>query len=297
MRFHHLFCALTIVPTAMAQQTSMTLANGGMTILSGTTLVIEGPILWDIAPGAALVNHGTVDLGTQARITEPVGGPITGSGTERSKFPLDTGASGQEPGGLGLTVTLPPLNDTLLLTRGHVPRNAGGQVESIARWYGFEATSLFGVPFNVSFRYDDTELNGLLPDVLTMHVSPSLGGPWANLPTVNDVAGRTLTSGLDDVGIYITAFDPDQTTALSDIPTDTPYRVWPTAASNVLFVQALIQVGVAKLEVIDASGKVVMVISNVGFTDEPVHIDISSLPAGGYFLRVNGTHVQRLVKS
>ncbi|MFN6178816.1 MAG: T9SS type A sorting domain-containing protein [Flavobacteriales bacterium] len=297
MRIPHLLCALILVPAARAQQTNMTLANGGMTILSGTTVVIEGPIIWDLAPTAALVNHGSVDLGTDAQITEPVGSPITGAGTERCELPLDTGATDQQPGGLGLTLTLPPLSGSLLLTRGHVPRNASGQVESIARWYGLEATSLFDVPFNVSFRYDDTELNGLAPDVLSMHSSPSLGGPWADLPTLNEEATRTLTSSLDGAGIYITAFNPDQTTALTFQSTDRAYTVWPTVASSILYVQANSSIGTARIELIETTGKIVTVKSGLNFTGAPISLDISTLPPGCYFIRINATHVERFVKS
>ncbi len=291
-----LFASLTTL-AVRAQEANMLLDNGSMTVLSGTTVVLQGPVMWTLTLGAALENNGTVDLGSEARLLEPQGGPVTGSGTERSEIPLANGATDLEPGGLGLSLSIPANLGSLVLTRGHLPRSAGGQVESIARWYALEAASLESVPYSLSFRYDVTELNGLAPDVLSLHSSPSLGGPWADMPTDNDVAGSTLTAGLVGAGIYITAFDPDQTTAISRITPVGPFRVWPTAASDVVHVQALMPMGPVRIEVLDASGKIVSAVQNASFAGGPLNVDVSALPTGCYLLRINTAHVQRFVKT
>jgi hypothetical protein len=198
---------------------------------------------------------------------------------------------------LGLSLSIPATIGSLILTRGHVPRSAGGQVESIARWYALDAASLESVPFSMSFRYDASELNGLAPEVLSLHSSASLGGPWANMPTVNDVAGQTLAAGLDGAGKYITAFDPDQTTAISSIAPVGPFRVWPTAASDVVHVQALLPMESARIEVLDASGRILSVILSGSFAGGPLIVDVSALPTGCYLLRINTAHVQRFLKT
>lgn len=275
----------------------MTLANGNLTILSGTTVVIQGPVTWTLAPGTTLQNDGTVDLGTEARLMEPAGGPVTGVGTERSELPLGAGATDVEPGGLGLSFSLPPTAGGLVVTRGHVPRNAGGQVESIARWYGLNAPTLVDVPFSVTFRYDPTELNGLAAEVLSMHTATDPGGPWADLPTVLDIPALTLTAGLAGSGHYITAFDPDQTTALSSIAPTGPFLVWPTAASHVVYVQPLVPVPSMRIELLDATGKRLTMVQDGSFSSGTFTLDVSTLPAGCYLLRINALHVQRFIKS
>jgi len=275
----------------------MTLVNGSMIIQSGTTMVIQGPVTWTLAPGATLQNNGTVDLGTEARLVEPAGGPVSGIGIERSELPLGAGATDLEPGGLGLTLSLPPAVGGLVVTRGHVPRNAGGQVESIARWYGLDAPTLLDIPFNVTFRYDPTELNGLAAEVLSMHTATDPGGPWADLPTVLDIPALTLTAGLEGSGHYITAFDPDQTTALSSIAPTGPFLVWPTAASHVVHVQPLLPVRSMRIELLDATGKLLNIVQDGSFSSGTFTMDISTLPAGCYLLRINALYVQRFVKS
>ncbi len=286
-----------LVVTTWSQEANMTLSNGSMTIQPGTTLVLQGPITWTIAPGAGVENNGSIELGTESRLVEVDGAPVTGAGTEHCELPLTNGATDLEPGGLGLTLSIPATAGSLVLTRGHLPRSAGGQIESIARWYALEAASLESVPYSLSFRYDVTELNGLAPDVLSLHSSPSLGGPWADMPTDNDVAGSTLTSGLVGAGIYITAFDPDQTTAISRITPVGPFRVWPTAASDVVHVQELMPMGPVRIEVLDASGKIVSAVQNASFAGGPLNVDVSALPTGCYLLRINTAHVQRFVKT
>lgn len=275
----------------------MSLANGSMTILPGTTVVIQGPIVYTLAPGASLENNGSMDLGTEARLEEPVGGPITGIGTERCELPLSNGVTDQQPGGLGLTVSIPANSGTLTLTRGHMPRSAGGPVQSIARWYGLTAPTLDDVPFSVSLRLDATELNGLSPDVLSIHISASLAGPWADIPTVNDAVALTLATSLVGTSTYLTAFDPDQTTALAGIAPSGPFRIWPTAAHEVIYVQALAPVDLTRIEVLDASGRTISVVENGAFAEAPFTVNVSTLPSGCYLLRINAMYVQRFVKS
>ena len=57
---------------------SMVLVSGSMTIQEGTLLRLEGPITWTIEPGASVSNSGVIDLGTEATLVEPLGGPIQG---------------------------------------------------------------------------------------------------------------------------------------------------------------------------------------------------------------------------
>src|SRR5688572_21058994 len=86
---------------------SMTLTGGTLTVEAGTQVELLGPLEWSIAPGAQVVNDGTIELGTEAILLEADGAPITGAGTEHAQRTVPAGGGVVEPGGLGLSLASP----------------------------------------------------------------------------------------------------------------------------------------------------------------------------------------------
>ncbi|MDX9751350.1 MAG: hypothetical protein RBT71_09755, partial [Flavobacteriales bacterium] len=74
-------CTAALAGLLAAHGQVMHLHGGLFTVAEGTTVTIEGPVVWQMAADAAVVNDGTIDLGTEARLEEAPGAPLVGTGT------------------------------------------------------------------------------------------------------------------------------------------------------------------------------------------------------------------------
>ena len=143
MKLALVILSVALLPVLSVAQT-MQLSSGSLQVLNGTTLTIEGPIEWVISPGSTVVNDGVIDLGTQAQLNEPVGGPVVGTGVERATHVGPGPFAGIEPGGLGAMLSTEDALNDLVVERGHAPYAHSGSVEGVARWYRIESTTMNG---------------------------------------------------------------------------------------------------------------------------------------------------------
>lgn len=275
---------------AMAQV--MVLQTGQLTVTEGTTITLEGPLTWQVAPAATVINDGTIDLGATATLAEAPGAAITGSGAETTTRTLDGPLAGAEPGGLGLAFTHDQGLGTITVTRGHTPITTPSG-SSIARWFALECAPAEGL--ELALRYDPTELNGLDPTTLVLHRFAPSSGYWQPLPGISDIDAHTVTGSASAPWERLTAFHADMTTDAGGAPsTPLNVRVHPTITTGPVWMEALQGVPITRVELFDIAGRRHAV--EVALTGSTAHMDIGHLGAGAYVLRINGESSHRLVK-
>jgi len=288
---------LPILTTLLASSTLgqiATLSNGSLTVLEGTTVRFVGPMTFAIAAGATVENNGVIDLGSEATLVEPVGGPIIGSGTERSITSNGGPFTSETPGGLGLTMSSAVAASPVEVVRGHVPFELPEGDLGIARWY--ELNSISGSDLEVTMRYDATELNGLLADQLSAFRSNSESGPWSIMITDNDPVQYSLSASYAYPWGLQTAFDQDVITSSQTLVVADGFSVWPTMVIDVLHITSLNGSPIATLEVLDGLGRAVPFDRMNNSVDQST-VGCTGLGAGAYFLRVNGNRVFKFRKA
>jgi hypothetical protein len=276
------------------QAQSMTLANGTMTVQAGSRITMAGPLQWTLAPGATLVNDGTIDLGA-ATFDEQVNAPVTGTGTETATHVHAGSTFNVEPGGLGLALSGDAPADTLIVTRGHSVQTVNGTITSVARWYRYSAAS--GTPGDVAATLfvDPTELNGIAANELELYRAADLSGPWTALPGPNDPPNFTVSGNFTSADLYLSAFAQDIMTAVPSETPANPLKVWPTISDQQVHVTLDTATDLRQIAVIAPSGQQML----LAFTGRTLHgfsLDVSHYASGVYVLRVNGQFTQRFVR-
>ncbi|MEZ4739560.1 MAG: T9SS type A sorting domain-containing protein [Flavobacteriales bacterium] len=288
-----LFLGFLSVP-AMGQ--SMELLSGSMTVHPGTSLRIQGPIEWTIAGPATVVNNGSIDLGTEARLIEVEGSPIVGAGTEHAVLVAAPPYVSQDPGGLGLSLSTTDGPGTVDIVRGHEPQLLHTSDLSIARWYFISAMGEIGQDLALDLRYDPSELNGLDGADLLIFESTSDTGPWGALPSTVDVGARTVSSTDQYPWAYVTAFDRNAVASVNATSVVSGFQVYPTIVESVLHINTSGEERIITLEVVDGLGRTVWSERTAALGTQ-ARIDLSGLMAGAYFLRINSRYVHRFRKA
>jgi hypothetical protein len=175
-----LFLALTV--PASAQQ--ITVQNGG-------TITVENGSTWDL-------NGATVDLGgtsTTASISETGGGRFA-NGQLTATRALNSPSSA-DPAGLGLQITASTDLGDVTVTRGHTVQDAPNNNEGIARYYDVNPSqNNSGLSAELTFSYNDAELNGLSESKLEFFKSEDSGNNWGEEGVDSrDATANTATLG------------------------------------------------------------------------------------------------------
>ncbi|MCB0769682.1 MAG: T9SS type A sorting domain-containing protein [Flavobacteriales bacterium] len=285
--------ASVLAGTSFSQ--TMDLSSGNLTVLSGTSLRFLGPIEWTISNAATVVNDGTIDLGSEARLIEAEGAPIIGSGSEHAVLEATPPYAMLEPGGLGLSISVDDGPGTVDVTRGHSRQVLHTSDLSIARWFLVSAEGQTGQDLDLELRYDPTELNGLDDADLLLFEALSDVGPWGALPSTVDVDARTVSSTDQYPWAYITAFDRNAVAGSPELNHPDGFVIHPTIVENVLWITATGLEQISTLVIFDGSGRTVQD-PTPKVSGPRAQLDLSGLAPGAYFLRLNERYVLRFQK-
>ncbi|HRD51406.1 MAG TPA: T9SS type A sorting domain-containing protein [Flavobacteriales bacterium] len=274
-------------------QTS-SLSDATLTISPGTSLRINSPMSWQLDPGAAIINDGLIDLGTEGVIQEQDGAPITGSGIERAVWPLASPMADAEPGNLGLTLTTSYSNGGLTVERGHLPRFADNGTPGIGRWYRVATPVPTAFTFEATLQYDLTELGASQPSALALFVANDANGQWSPvLTTINPQ--QNLSGSTPAPEVFITAFDLDLATNAPSGSAGVEWSVSPTLVEEQVCIESRNGQSIGSLELMDSQGRMVVAVHELAM--ERATVDMTRLPGGSYILRINkGAHAFKLVK-
>lgn len=284
---------LTLACAAAANAQTIDLLGGTMTVAEGTTVQLTGPLQLTIQPGATLVNNGTMDLGTEATLSEPDGNPIRGAGVEVARTVGNGPFSAAEPGALGLTFTATEQEGPVEVIRGHATYYFPEGDPSIARWFSLGAPNGGNGDVQVVLRYDATELNALAGSSLGIFRAPDETGPWLFVSSTNDALAQTVSADLIAPWPVITAFDANAPTASPSLVVQEGIHVWPTLTSGEVFVHALDGTPLDRIDVVDALGRVVPVQIDRR-SAVLARLDLSGSAIGAYFLRIDGRSTFKL---
>lgn len=271
---------------------SMSTTGMTMIVREGTRVSVEGPVQWTLSGDATVVNHGLIELGTQARVVESAEAPITGSGTETAWTVAGNAAAGLEPGGLGLRLSAPATLPALMVRRGHLPLLNNGIDQSIARWYALDPAPPASTEVDVELHYAGSELNGLNAAGLSLFQGDTPAGPWTMMPGGTDPAQRTVSATWSGAWNVITAFPAGITTGMAEA-SPPEVMLWPVPAVDVVHLQSMKPI--ERLELLDAMGRQIPVTS-LSSSGNSHTLQVGHLAPGGYLLRINGRSVQRLLK-
>ena len=285
--------AVLFVPCLGVAQ-DMILAGGTMTVEGGTRVILSGPINWTIAPSATLINDGRIELGDQGTVIESVGTPIIGIGTEHALYNSIGPVLGVEPGGLGLSLSIGEALGNMELVRGHSVQMEGSGTESVARYFQLLCNPMIGASIDIGFRFDPTELNGLVGSELILHSADELSGPWTAMTGAVDVPAHLVTTTWSSPWSFVTAFDEDITTDAPDLDAAADFLVWPSVSADVVHVRSN-DARLSKVSLIDMTGRTTGSFAPQ-VTDGTFTFSIAGLSPGVYMLWLNNQQAFRIVR-
>ncbi len=294
MRYKLIFILALLASPCLGQ--NMPFGGGTLHVNTGTTLVIEGPLNWQLAPSAQVINDGSIDLGTQGVLVETDGQPIIGAGTETATWAPASALIDAQPGGLGLTITSAYTNGDLQVQRGHQPQFSTNGTASIARWYRINTPAPTTEDMDLLLHYDLTEIGGTTAAELSVFEAPALAGGWTPLLTFLNEPAQTLSATDQSPTAYITAFDFDAAMPVSEHIAPAPPQVWPTVVVDGVNVALPNSQFISRIDVVDATGH--SVVQHLPSTStSTAYVPLPSLSSGIYLLRVNGAATgYRLIK-
>ncbi|MBK8497406.1 MAG: T9SS type A sorting domain-containing protein [Flavobacteriales bacterium] len=274
----------------------MPFGGGALHVDTGTTMRFAGPLVWQLAPDATVVNDGSIDLGTEAQLAEVDGSPISGMGYEVAIWAPAAPLNGAQAGGLGLTITSTYADGGLTVERGHLPASAANGTPSIARWYRISTPTPTTADMLVDFRYDPVELNGILPASLSLFKAPDLSGTWTALLTLADEPNHSLAATDPSPSAYLTAFDFDAVNGFDADDDAHTARVWPTVVHDQLNIAMPLGQPIRRIAILDSRGTRVLSTS-LHAPSCIARIDLSALADGLYMVQVNDARsAQRVIK-
>jgi hypothetical protein len=290
-----LFHLIVLLVPAVLQAQLMELSGGSMHVLEGTRVAIEGPITWQLVTNSGLVNDGTIEFGPEAVLDEALGSAIVGLGVETTSRVFNSAVLDNDPAGLGLSLSSGAALGAFTLTRGHVPFTLMNGMSGISRWYELITNDQPGAVLETRMRYDPSELNGLSATALDLYTSQDSADFWTPRSGEASMDPWAITASVYWPWTFITAFQADATTSISEQP-GAGFRAWPTATSDLVHLEALGDAGISFWELRDAAGRL---------HDGERHgmpgaryrtIDLARYSPGLYLLRVNDGMVIKLVK-
>jgi hypothetical protein len=213
------------MPTSSGALYDLTsIASAGL--LLGSNVQVNGTLLLD---GGGLNTNGfEITLGPAATINEIAPDRVQGHVDVTRSVAL---ATEEQFGGIGISVIAQgaaPGSTRVLRVTGS-PRNLGGGIYGIARYAIITPTVDAGLNATLTFAYDESELNGLAEEELSLYSSDDGGFTWQVRGGVVDVFDNTVTlAGIDRLSKWtcgpsapeLTITCPDDLTVscLADVP-------------------------------------------------------------------------------
>jgi hypothetical protein len=273
----------------------MDLTAGTLHVLEGTRLTIEGPLTWQLATNANLINDGTIEFEPEAVLDEALGSAIVGAGVETTSRVFNASVIDNEPAGLGLAVSSGTALGAFTLIRGHVPFALMNGSVGIDRWYQLLTTDQPGGELETTIRYDPSELNSLEASSLDMYTAADPNDLWTPRSGEAFADPWVITATIYWPWNYISAFEADATTSITELP-DPRYRARPTVTNDIVHLEALGNEGISSWELRDAAGRLHdgQRSGNSGILHH--EIDMSRFANGIYLLRVNDEMVIKIMK-
>ena len=183
VRFLLLASLLAAFPLAVEAQT--------VRVQNDATVRVQHDASWNL-------KGGTMDFGgsgATARLNEQSGARVAGGQLTATR--ALSSPSSADPAGLGLQITAAADLGDVTVTRGHTVQDAPNNNEGIARYYDVSPSqNNSGLSAELTFSYNDAELNGLTESELEFFKSTDGGTSWSEEGVDSrDATANTVTLG------------------------------------------------------------------------------------------------------
>ncbi len=156
----------------------------------GKDIKVDGVLI--LTGGDLDLNGNVLTLGSNATVSETAGNTIGGSSGSVSATDVLNAPGSVNVGGLGAVLTSSANLGSTTVTRRHQVLSGGGN-SSIARSYEIQPATNVGLNATLVFTYDESELNGLIENDLTLFRSTDAGNSWTPVGGVLDKDNNRLT--------------------------------------------------------------------------------------------------------
>ena len=172
--------------------------SGELTLLTDQT--INGTLT--LTSGDVSLNGQMISLGPAAMLVETPGNTVKGSTGSITTTRVLNAPSSLNVAGLGATITSAANLGSTVITRRHAAATVGC-AQSILRSYDITPTTNTGLDATLVFRYDDSELNGLVPATFALMKSTTSGTSWSmEGGTANPPAKSVTLAGIDAFSLW-----------------------------------------------------------------------------------------------
>jgi len=176
-------------------------ASGNVHLTSSFT--VNGTLT--VTSGDLDLNGETLTLGSSATVSETAGNTVMGSSGSITTTRSINAPSSLNVGGLGLAITSVSNLGSTTVTRTHQVRTGNGN-SSIERAFEVSPANNSGLNATLVFIYDDSELNGLTENDLTLFNSTDNGTTWAGAGGSLNTTNNTVTlNGIDGFSLWTAA--------------------------------------------------------------------------------------------
>lgn len=178
----------------------------GITFASSGTLTVNDTL--KIISGFFDIGGSIVSLGSTGYLYEAPGSLVKGaSGTITATRTL-TNPVNVNVAGLGATISSPADMGNTTVSRGFTSYTINGSV-SVKRYYSISPANNTNLNATLTYHYDNTELNGLNENFLTMYRSTNAGTNWTTTGGQRDTANNNITySGINAFSYWTAGNNP-----------------------------------------------------------------------------------------
>lgn len=169
----------------------------GESLITNNNLIINGQL--ELNGGNLDLNGNTISLSPNANLIENLGSKIIGNSGSISKITDLNLPNSVDVGGLGLIISSGINLGQTSVSRGHTIQVGNGN-QGISRYFDVSPTTNSSLNATLVFQYEDSELNGLLENELSLYESNDGGNNWTDIGGVVDEINNTITvSGINSL--------------------------------------------------------------------------------------------------
>ncbi len=182
------------ISTTNVTYSNLRINNSAGTILTGSINISDS---LNVILGDLDLNGWIIIISSTGYMTETSGNTVKGSSGYITTTQYLNAPSSLNPGGLGVVLTTAENLGYTEIRRGHAVQNGLSDLSSIARY--FDINPEFNTELNAAlvFKYDDSELNGIVERKMVLYRSTNSGTDWSPAGgTVNTTLNQITISGL-----------------------------------------------------------------------------------------------------
>lgn len=173
-----------------ASANNLTIDGAGAWVDSVAAFTINGTLA--VTDGDLDLNGCTITLGPTGLLSEAPGSTVKGtSGVITATRTLTAPGSATDIAGLGVAIGSSADLGSTVLARGHAVQNLG--VPGIKRYFDITPTTNTGLDATLVFKYDESELDGILEPSLGLFKSTDAGTTWSQEGGTLNQAGNSIT--------------------------------------------------------------------------------------------------------